>query len=73
MVELNRFHEESVIWLSELFDRSQADGTVSEVMDPVREAHACLTLVEGAQPVSRATGDPTLFDLATAGIKARMG
>ncbi len=73
LAELNRFHDDSVIWLTDLFQRGRTDGTVSGVADAEQEARACLALVEGAQLVSRAAEDAGFFDRAVAGLKARAG
>lgn len=70
--ELNRFHEDSIAWLEQIFETGHKDGSVANVSDPVFEAAAALALMEGAQLVARAAKDITLFDQATASFGSRL-
>ena len=69
---LNQFHEDSIAWLTQVFEEGQADGSITHVGDPASEAPATLALMEGAQLVARAAKDTTLFDQATASFGARL-
>lgn len=69
---LEAYHEDSRDWLAALFSRGAQDGTIAHVADPIREASACLALVEGAQLQSRASKTLAPFELATAQLRARV-
>jgi TetR/AcrR family transcriptional repressor of nem operon len=71
LIELNRFHDVSIDWLTALFERGRSDGTIADVTDPRTEALACLSLVEGAQLMARAARNPEIYDQATAGQRIR--
>lgn len=70
--QLNQFHEDSVAWLTQVFETARQDGSVAGLSDPVAEAHAALALMEGAQLVARAAKTVSLFDRATAAFAARL-
>lgn len=70
--ELNTFHENSIAWLTSLFERALEDGSIFGVFAPRREAAATLALMEGAQLVARAAEDVARFDEATAALSARL-
>ena len=72
LAELTKFHADSVVWLEQVFDAGQADGSITGVSDPAAEAAAALALMEGAQLVARAAKDVTLFDQAVAAFVARL-
>ena len=72
LVELNNFHENSVAWLTRVFEQSIDDQTVAGASDPAAEAKATLALMEGAQLVARAAKNLSLFDAATAAFSARL-
>lgn len=69
--QINRFHAESLAWLERVFERGQADGTISGVSDPAMEAHACLAVAEGAQLIARASGEMADFDAAISATAGR--
>ncbi len=69
--ELNRFHDESIVWLEALFQRARDDGSIANVSDPRSEATASLALVEGAQLIARAAENTARFEAAVAGLRAR--
>ena len=73
LAELNRFDEQSVIWLTEVFRLGKADRSILSVTDPRSEAVACLALVEGAQLLARAAKDVSWFDAAVATLAQRLG
>lgn len=62
---LNQFHEDSVTWLTTIFE--QAGWPNSEA-----EARATLALMEGAQLLARAAQDIHQFDQATSAFVARL-
>ena len=70
--QLNRFHAESIAWLTEVFERAAQDGSVSGCALPIEDATAALALVEGAQLLARARKDVSLFDQAVAALIARL-
>jgi len=70
--ELAAFHEESLTWLSEVFEDAEVDHSISKLTDPKDEAAACLALVEGAQLLARASGQMDLFDQAIAALAGRI-
>ncbi|MEO0608211.1 MAG: TetR/AcrR family transcriptional regulator [Pseudomonadota bacterium] len=72
IAELNQFHEDSVAWLTQVFETARQDRSVAGVTDPSAEAHATLALMEGAQLVARAAKTVSLFDRATAAFLARL-
>ncbi|MEM8579153.1 MAG: helix-turn-helix domain-containing protein [Pseudomonadota bacterium] len=72
VAELNRFHTEATYWLQEVMAQGRRDKTLPAQPDTLAEAAAALALVEGAQLIARAAGDPTLFDTATAQLRARL-
>ncbi|MEM7327853.1 MAG: TetR/AcrR family transcriptional regulator [Pseudomonadota bacterium] len=69
---LNRFHEDSVAWLTQLFDRAAQDKSIANLAPADREANAALALVEGAQLLARARKDVAPFDQALATLTARL-
>ncbi|MCR9196645.1 MAG: TetR/AcrR family transcriptional regulator [Hyphomonas sp.] len=69
---LNQFHEDSVEWLTRVLTEAGRDGSMSGLNDPAAEAHATLALMEGAQLLSRAAGEITPFDTATASFRCRL-
>ena len=70
--QLNRFHTDSIAWLTEVFERAAQDGSVSGCALPIEDATAALALVEGAQLLARARKDAALFDQALAALIARL-
>ncbi|MEM6554955.1 MAG: TetR/AcrR family transcriptional regulator [Pseudomonadota bacterium] len=70
--QLNRFHAESIAWLTEVFERAAQDGSVSGCALPIEDATAALALVEGAQLLARARKDVSLFNQAVAALIARL-
>ncbi|MEO1188737.1 MAG: TetR/AcrR family transcriptional regulator, partial [Pseudomonadota bacterium] len=70
--QLNRFHTDSIAWLTEVFERAAQDGSVSGCALPIEDATAALALVEGAQLLARARKDASLFDQALAALIARL-
>ncbi len=72
LVRLDRFHRQSIDWLTALFTRAKNDGTISGENTPDIDAKACLALVEGAQLIARASKDPSLFDAAVQSLTNRI-
>lgn len=70
LAEIKQFHEDSIRWLTEVFEKGLSDGTLPSYANPKEEAVACLATVEGAQLLARAAKDPKLFDQATARLKS---
>ena len=70
--ELNRFHRDSVAWLTELFTKAKEDGSIARVGDPAAEAAACLATAEGAQLLAHAAKDLVPFDQAVALLQGRI-
>lgn len=68
---LCRFQTDVAAWLERVFLAAQVDGSIARVSDPYTEAHAALALVEGAQIMARATGDPTRFEAAIDTLRRR--
>lgn len=65
LAHLNRFHDDSVTWLTQVFEKAETDASVQGPSAPAREeAHALLALVEGAQLSARARQSQDPFDLA---------
>lgn len=72
LAELSSFHAASLTWLGTVFTQADEDGLITGVKDAAAEAHQCLALVEGAQLLARAEGDPGHFDRAVALMRARL-
>ena len=70
--QLDQFHRDSLHWLEQLFERADADGSISLHAAPEAEASAALALVEGAQLLARASKDMTQFDQSTRALHARL-
>lgn len=70
---LKDFQEQSILWLTELFEDAESDGSITMASKPEQEAAACLALVEGAQLIARAAGDVDQFDRAIAALQSRIG
>ncbi len=69
---LNRFHSDSVTWLTRVLNEAAEAGTNSGLIDAKADAQATLALMEGAQLVARAANSIALFDAATASFLARL-
>lgn len=69
---LNAFQKQSEDWLNSVFERALLDRSILAVSSPADEAAAALALVEGAQLVARVTQDVSMFDKATAALRARL-
>lgn len=72
LAQLNRFHANSIAWLTDTFATAKADRSVDAVGDPDAEARATMALMEGAQLLARGAADIIQFDLATAAFRARL-
>lgn len=72
LAELNAFHDQSLIWLTEVFEDAETDHSIMAVGNPADEAAACLAIVEGAQLLARAAGQLDQFDKATALLSQRI-
>tara|TARA_R110001606_G_scaffold148254_2_gene288329 strand:+ start:2767 stop:3354 length:588 start_codon:yes stop_codon:yes gene_type:complete len=70
--DLARFHRVNIEWLTDIFELGARDGSIADVGNPAAEANACLALVDGAQLMARAHQDPTLYELATFLLRARI-
>lgn len=70
--QLNKFHADSVAWLTETYQLAISDASISNIFDAEAEAYATLALMEGAQLVARAAKDLTLFNRATAAFLSRL-
>ena len=53
--ELVTYRKASINWLESVFELGKLDQTISGASDPVAEARACLSLLEGAHLAARAT------------------
>jgi len=73
MGELNKFHKESVDWLTDVFARGVEDGSIDGVDVPKEEAIACLALMEGAQLLGRSSRSVTSFNRAVKQMNERCG
>ena len=69
---LNQFHQNSIAWLQRAFAEAALDGSVSGLTDTDAEAHATLSLMEGAQLIARAAANVAPFDQATAAFLSRL-
>lgn len=70
---LDQFHERSLAWLTDVFEKAREDGSISGLIAPsIEEAHATLALVEGAQLMSRAARSQDPFDHALTPLKRRL-
>ncbi|MEO1553313.1 MAG: TetR/AcrR family transcriptional regulator [Pseudomonadota bacterium] len=70
--QLNLFHSKSVAWLTNVFERAAADGTLKSHAAPRDDAFSTLALVEGAQLLARSRKDVTVFDQALASMIGRL-
>ena len=68
---VNHFHADVLAWLEETFAHGRSDGSINGVASPAAEASATLALVEGAQLMAHAARDPSTFEVAVAGLRAR--
>jgi TetR/AcrR family transcriptional repressor of nem operon len=71
LAELNAFHNESLTWLTSLFQEGRDDSSISGIKNPLSEARACLALVEGAQLMARAAKGIRQFDDAVSLLRSR--
>lgn len=70
---LNRFHQDSVAWLANVFDKAEQDNSISgPLARPEEEAHGVLALAEGAQLGARAARSGAPFDLAVQPLLRRL-
>ena len=53
IVEMKRFRSMMIDWLLMTFTQGKQDGTIGAVADPITEATATLSLLEGAQLAAR--------------------
>lgn len=72
LTQLNAFHENSIAWLTALFEQGASDGSISNVEEPENEAYACLAAVEGGQIMARAAEDTARFEAAVTSLRARI-
>ncbi len=72
LMELDRFHSNSLKWLVQTFELAKKDGSVANVANPEEEAAALLAIVEGAQLVARAACRVKDYDKATNLFMARL-
>lgn len=70
--DLALFHRTNVEWLTGIFELGLRDGSISDIGDPVEEAHACLALVDGAQMMARAHRNSGIYDQATGVLRSRI-
>ena len=69
---LERFHQQTLNWLENAFERARQDKSMHGISDPKAEAAACLALLEGAQIMARAAGRLAPYDATTEALKQRM-
>ncbi len=72
LARLDRFHKDSIAWLTRTFTEAQREGSVVGLANAEDEALATLALMEGAQLLARPSRDITLFDRATAAFLGRI-
>ena len=73
LAHLNRFHQDSLAWLARVFDKAGADASIPGLIaDPKDEAHSVLSLVEGAQLISRAARSDAPYDHAVQPLLRRL-
>jgi TetR/AcrR family transcriptional repressor of nem operon len=70
--DLALFHQINIKWLTDTFELGLQDGSIKDIGDPVKEASACLALVDGAQLTARAHQDSKLYDQATCLLRSRI-
>jgi len=68
---LDQFHRDVAAWLEAVFRLAEADGTISNVVNPRAEAQAALAQVEGAQIIARSAIDPARFEAAIDTLRNR--
>jgi TetR/AcrR family transcriptional repressor of nem operon len=61
-----------VEWITQVFTLGVTDGSILDVRDPMAEAAAMLSLIEGAQLAARAEENPDLFESAVALMQQRL-
>jgi len=72
LAEIRDFKMASCAWLHGVFAQGRRDGTVLDLGDDLGEAYQCLAVVEGAQLMAHAAADVTIYDKATARMRARL-
>lgn len=60
--QISMFRAMVIEWLASTFDIGRTDGSISRVLNPMLEASATLSLLEGAQLAARAEMNPALFE-----------
>ena len=70
--ELDAFHADCLGWLEAVFLQAGHDASIHNIGPASAEAQACLALVEGAQLMARAAGDPNRYDAATDLMRRRI-
>ena len=72
IAQIGAFRTMLVDWLSAVFTTGLSDGSILDVRDPMAEAAAALSLLEGAQLSARAEENPDLFASAMALMQQRL-
>jgi len=62
--QISLFREMVIAWLTDVFEKGRADGSISNVVYPALEAVTTLSLLEGAQLAARSEENPRFFDEA---------
>lgn len=68
--QLSLFRQDNIKWLSNIFKKSQIDGSIIGVQDPKAEAYACHAMVQGAHIMAR--NDMAEFDNANISLISRL-
>ncbi len=72
MGQIDEFHEDSITWLTANFALGASDGSIKDVLEPAKEAAACLSLVIGGQLMARSTVSAGPFDRAVIQLEERL-
>jgi len=72
ITQIGHYRQMVIAWLAEAFAAGQSDGSIMDLRDPLDEAAATLSLLEGAQLGARAAQDVAVFDAATRLLLARV-
>lgn len=72
IVQIRNFRAMMVEWITQAFTLGVTDGSILDVRNPMAEAAAMLSLIEGAQLAARAEENPDLFESAVALMQQRL-
>ncbi|MGJ8544611.1 MAG: TetR/AcrR family transcriptional regulator [Sulfitobacter sp.] len=71
--KISKFRAMMVGWIKTVFELAARDGTIAGAQSPILEAHATLSMLEGAHLAAHSATEIAAFDHATKLLVARCG